>query len=272
MKKILTILMMLTISAFSFAELTTGEEVARAARDRETGDSLMAALEMVLVEKDGTANPVRLIHSWGYTYDKEQDLGKMVMEFVTPASIKGTRFLTVEQPANTDDDKWIYLPALKRVRRIASSDKSSSFVGSDFSYGDMETREVEEDNHKLLKSETINGYDCYVIESTPIDFDDAQYSRRVVYVTKEHYVPVKAELYNKNNPEQLEKVMVVNGEIKEVQGIWTVFETVMTTVETGHYTILRMKNDSNGNPMIKYNVNVDPRRFTQEFLKTGRAK
>lgn len=271
MKKIIGILMMLCITSFAFAELTTGEEVARAARDRDTGDSVMVALEMVLVEKDGTEKPVRAIHSWGYTYDKEKDLGKMVMEFKTPASIKGTRFLTVEQPVNVDDDKWIYLPALKRVRRIASSDKSSSFVGSDFSYGDMETREVEEDNHKLLGSETVNGYDCYVIESTPLDLDDAQYSRRVVYVTKEHYVPVKAELYNKINGD-LEKEMHIEGEIKQIQGIWTAFKTVMTTVETGHSTVLRIRDDSKGNPMIKYNVKVDTRRFTQEFLKTGRAK
>lgn len=271
MKKITLILAMLLISAFAFAEFTTGEQVARAARDRDTGDSMMAAMEMILIDGNGEARPARGINTWAYTYDKEQDLGKAVMEFVSPASIRGTRFLTVAQPLGTDDDKWIYLPDLKRVRRIASADKGSSFVGSDFSYGDMETREVEEDTHKLLGSETIDGYDCYIVEATPIDIEDAQYSKRITYVTKEHYIPMKAELYSKKTGE-LEKVMKVVGEIKQVQDIWTIFETVMTTVNTGHSTVLKMRNDNSGNPMIKYNVKVDPRRFTQEFLETGRAR
>jgi len=271
MKKITLILTMLLMSAFAFAELTTGEQVARAARDRDTGDTMMAAMEMILIDGNGNPRPTRAINTWAYTYDKELDLSKVVMEFVSPASIRGTRFLTVAQPLGTDDDKWIYLPDLKRVRRIASADKGSSFVGSDFSYGDMETREVEEDTHKLLGSEVVNGYECYVIESIPVDMADAQYSKRIVYVTKEHYVPMKAELYNKRTGE-LEKVMKVEGEIKQVQDIWTIFETVMTTVNTGHSTVLKMRNDNSGNPMIKYNVKVDPRRFTQEFLETGRAR
>lgn len=271
MKKITVLLLMLVMSAFAFAEYTTGVEVARAARDRDSGDSLMARMEMVLVEADGTRKPSRVINTWGYTYDKDQDLSKMVMEFNTPASIKGTRFLTVEQPTGTDDDKWIYLPGLKRVRRIASSDKSSSFVGSDFTYGDMETREVEDDTHKLLRTETVNGYECYVVEATPVDAEDSQYAKRVTYVTKEHLVPVKVELYNKKTNE-IQKVMTIQGEIKKLQGIWTVFSTTMEDKETGHSTILKIMEDKKGNAMIKYNVGINPKRFTQEFLKTGRAK
>ena len=113
------------------------------------------------------------------------------------ASIAKTRFLQVENEIGKDDDKWIFLPALGRVRRISSSDKTSSFVGSDFTYGDMETREVSEDTHKLLKEEKYGKYDCYVVESVPVEKDDSQYSKRVTWVTKDSYVPVKAELYSK---------------------------------------------------------------------------
>ncbi len=271
MKKIKLLITMFLISTFAFANFSTGEELARAVRDKDMGDSMMAMMEMVLVESDGSEKPVRMINVWSYKYDKENDLGKMVMEFGTPASIKGTRFLTVENKSGTDDDKWIYLPGLKRVRRIASSDSSSSFVGSDFTYGDMETREVEDDTHKILGEEKVNGYDCYVLESTPVDSEDAQYAKRVVYITKEHLVPVKAEMYSKKTGE-IEKVMTVQGEIKEIQGIDTVFSTIMKNEETGHSTILRIKEDNSGNAMIKYNVNINPKRFTQEFLKTGRAK
>lgn len=257
---------LMTIPSFAI----TGTEVSQLARDRDTGKTVMAAMEMKLVSKSGKVESDRRLMTWGYKYDIEKDLSKVVMEFKSPASIAKTRFLQVENEIGKDDDKWIYLPALGRVRRISSSDKTSSFVGSDFTYGDMETREVFEDTHKLLKEEKYGEYDCYVVESVPVEKDDSQYAKRITWVTKEGYIPVKAELYSKKTNE-IQKRLTVQGKLEKVQGIWSVFSTTMENLETGHKTLLDVAK-KDGKYLLRYNGKMNPKRFTQSFIKTGRAK
>lgn len=257
---------LLTIPSFAI----TGTEVSQLARDRDTGNTVMAAMQMKLISRDGKVESDRRLMTWGYKYDIEKDLSKVVMEFKAPASIAKTRFLQIENEIGKDDDKWIFLPALGRVRRISSSDKTSSFVGSDFTYGDMETREVSEDTHKLLKEEKYGKNDCYVVESVPVEKDDSQYSKRVTWVTKDSYVPVKAELYSKKTNE-IQKRLTVQGELKKVQGIWSVFSTTMEDLETGHKTLLDVV-QKDGKYLLRYNGKMNPKRFTQSFIKTGRAK
>lgn len=267
-KKIITLGLGILLNIPAFA--ITGTEVSQLAKDRDTGKTVMAAMEMKLISKDGKVESNRKLMSWGYKYDLEKDLSKVVMEFKSPASIAKTRFLQVENEYGKDDDKWIFLPALGRVRRISSSDKTSSFVGSDFTYGDMETREVFEDTHKLLKEEKYGKYDCYVVESVPVDKDDSQYAKRITWVTKDSYVPVKAELYSKKTNE-IVKELTVQGDLKKVQGIWSIFTTTMKNMETGHKTVLEIA-QKNGKDLLKYNGKMNPKRFTQSFIKTGRAK
>ncbi|MGB6128659.1 MAG: outer membrane lipoprotein-sorting protein [Psychrilyobacter sp.] len=257
---------LMTIPSFAI----TGTEVSQLARDRDTGKTVMAAMEMKLVSKSGKVESDRRLMTWGYKYDIEKDLSKVVMEFKSPASIAKTRFLQVENEIGRDDDKWIYLPALGRVRRISSSDKTSSFVGSDFTYGDMETREVFEDTHKLLKEEKYGEYDCYVVESVPVEKDDSQYAKRITWVAKESYIPLKAELYSKKTNE-IQKRLTVQGKLEKVQGIWSVFSTTMENLETGHKTLLDVAK-KDGKYLLRYNGKMNPKRFTQSFIKTGRAK
>lgn len=266
-KKVTTLILGLLITISSFA--MTGTEIAQAVKDRDTGDTLLAQVEMILIGKSGNVESTRKLQTWSMKYDKEKDLSKVVMAFATPASIKDTRFLQVEKEFGTDDDKWIYLPALGRVRRISSSDKSSKFVGSDMSYGDMETREVFEDTHKLLREEKFEGYDCYVVESTPKDLKDAQYSKRVSWVIKDNLVVVKADLYSKKTG-KVQKRMTVKNNIAKVQGIWTIFNTTMVDLETGHKTELNIIKGKSGNYNLRYNGKINPKLFTQTFLKTGK--
>src|SRR5206468_9786935 len=91
---------------------------------------------------------------------------RRMVRFLSPPDVKGTVTLLVEH-SDTDDDIWIYLPALKKVRRLVASNKKDSFVGTDFSYGDVIGYKVEEWNHKLRGEENVAGRDCYVVESTP---------------------------------------------------------------------------------------------------------
>src|SRR6056297_989203 len=125
----------------------TGEEVAENVYNRDTGQTMHSLAELNLIESDGSTSD-RLIENW--TRDPENGTGASVIVFHKPASVQNTRFLTVENESGSDD-QWIYLPGLGRVRRIAASEGDSSFMGTDFTYDDMQSREVGADSHRILR-------------------------------------------------------------------------------------------------------------------------
>ena len=268
MKKglLLSLVLVLLISTTAFA--ISGKEVMDEAKSvLNDGNTTHALMGMDLIDKDGNVRE-RTLELWGMKYNQQEDLSKVVMEFQNPASIAGTRFLQVENKER-DDDKWIYLPALGRVRRISSEQGDNSFVGSDFTYDDLSTREVEEDNHTLLREETLGEYDCYVVESVPKNLEDEQYAKRISWVTKKHWIPVRVEMYSKKTNE-IEKLLTVKHNIKKISGYWTVFNAVMEDKETGHSTRLYVKRNSAGQPFIEYDKKINEKRFTQRYLKLGR--
>ncbi|PRX26638.1 outer membrane lipoprotein-sorting protein [Orenia metallireducens] len=268
MRRISIVVLIVILALTSQAFAMTGRDVMDKAKDIiNDGDSMHALMGMDLIDDNGEVQ-ARKIEVWGITYNQAKDLSKVVMEFRTPASIKGTRFLQVENDGR-DDDKWIYLPSLGRVRRISSSEGSKSFVGSDFTYDDMSSREVDEDSHKILREEKLGDYDCYVVESIPKNSKDAQYAKRISWVTKEHFVPVRVEMYSKKTG-NLQKLLTVKHNIKKIDGIWTVFDALMKDMESGHSTKLYIIRGKSGAPYIEYNKKISPARFTKRFLKTGR--
>lgn len=253
-KSLLVVLSLMMVLPSLFA--MNGEEIAREARNLERGDTSHMAVQMDLIEADGTVSS-RLIEEW--SMDPDNGDKQVLMVFRAPASVKNTRFLQVAHD-DRDDDKWIYLPALRRVRRIASSDGGKSFMGSDATYDDMSTREVEEDNHELIGEETFEGWNCYVLKAVPADADNSQYSFRKSWIDKETFVPVKMEMYDSR--EELLKVMVVEN-LEQVNGYWTPLQTLLTNVQTGHATRLTIKN-------VEYDKPLDERLFSTSFLQNGR--
>ncbi len=253
MKKIKCILAMLILSQALFA--MTGLEVATAHDEKEKPDTTHMLLQMDLIEESGkTAS--RVIEQWGADKD---ELANSIMVFRTPASVKNTRFLQVEN-SDRGDDKWIYLPALKRVRRIASSEGSKSFMGSDLSYDDMETRDLERDTFELIKEETIDSWDCYVVKGQAVDSDDSQYAYRLTWFDNDTFVPVKIEMYDKKN--ELLKVVTVKS-LQNVNGFWTPMDTVIKNVQSGHSTNMKVLK-------VEFDKPVNPRMFTTQFLSNGR--
>ena len=248
---------LLFLSAVS-AWAIDGRQIAQNVYDRDTGDTVHALVRMDLIESDGSVKN-RIVEGWGTEGDN--DLSSMVLVFHRPASVQGTRFL-VKERGDRDDDQWIYLPALKRVRRIAASEEDSSFMGTDFTYGDMTSREVDEDTHTLLREESFGGRECYVIRSVPRDPGDSQYSRRVQWVAKDIWVPLKGELYDKQ--EKHLKTMTVE-DLQKVQGYWTTMKTRMENVQTGHATEITVDK-------IRYDEDLEDSLFTTRFLETGRAR
>ena len=182
--------------------------------------------------------------------------------FQKPESVAGTRFLTMETPSGTDD-RWIFLPALGRVRRIAASEGSGSFMGTDFSYDDVSSasRSADLDTHTLLREETLDGTACYVIQSVSKD-NSYQYSRVIQWIAKSTLITMKIELYDKRNT--LVKIAEMSG-LKDVQGRLTVTETKMTTLAAGTSTTITMD-------IIKYDDPIPESVFTTAYLETGRAR
>ena len=122
---------------------------------------------------------------------------KFAVKFSTPADIRGTAFLQVEH-GDADDDLWIYLPALKKSRRLVASNKKDSFVGSDFSYGDISLPRVAKYRHTIIRNETIDEVDAYVIESVPIDDtvkSNSGYSKKITWVRSDNFVEAKVEAH-----------------------------------------------------------------------------
>ncbi len=181
--------------------------------------------------------------------------------FKTPSDVKNTTTLLIEH-SGKDDDIWIYLPAMKKVRRLVSSDKKSSFVGTDFSYGDVIGHKVEDWNHKILKEEKVDGVDTWVIESLPKNpgvQDNSGYSKRVSWIAKDSFVAVKGELYDPSGA-LLKKltqtqVQLVDEKNKKYQPMKLQAENV----QTGHKTIIEFKN-------YKANVGVKNDYFKSQNL------
>src|SRR5687767_8049875 len=123
---------------------------------------------------------------------------KLVVKFSTPPDIKGTGILQVEH-SDGDDDLWIYLPALKKSRRLVANNKKDSFAGSDFSYGDITLPKVDHYSHTVLRSETSDGYDCYVVESVPATDTvkaNTGYRKKITWVRADNFVESRVEYYD----------------------------------------------------------------------------
>jgi outer membrane lipoprotein-sorting protein len=248
---------MLVVGSAVFA--LDGTEIMQKVYERKKPVFTKAAVVMTLTSKDGSVE-TRQVGEYGRDKDGVSDV---VMIFLSPAAVKDTRFLQKENKGS-DDDKWIYLPALRATRRVASSEGDKSFVGTDFTYDDMSTREVTKDSHELVREEKKNGFDCYVVKSTPVDKGD-QYLYRISWVDKATSIPVYIEMYDKTGK------LIKTNEIKSLQPkagadnyMYNVpMESYMLNVQSGHSTTLKIMN-------IELDKPLADGYFTPNFLNTGR--
>jgi outer membrane lipoprotein-sorting protein len=218
-------------------------------------------LEMKLINKKGKER-VRKV-----TQIKKTDAvgnEKSLIRFLSPADVKGTGLLTIEH-SERDDDQWLYLPALKKVRRISASNKSDNFVGTDFTYQDLKGEEFKNYNYKLLKVEKLDGYDCYVIAALPNNQKEKKesgYSKREIWIDKENFVNIQTRFYNKK--EEFYKILKA-GDIRLIEGEnkWRAFHMEMENKKTNHKTILLFNK-------ILINKGIADENFTQRYLERGR--
>ncbi len=180
---------------------------------------------------------------------KEQ---KYYVYFDKPADVQDMVYM-VWKYVDRDDDRWLYLPALDLVRRIAASDNRSSFVGSNFVYEDISGRSLALDNHELISSEG----EVYKIKNTPKDASAVEFSYFEVYIQKSNFLPVKAEYYDKQG--KLYKIIEAL-EVKDVDGHPTVTKSKATDLTVGSNTVIDFSN-------IEYDLGLEDSIFTERYLR-----
>lgn len=198
--------------------------------------TLKSATIMVLINDKGQERERK-----STTVSKLQANGidsKLLIKFETPADIKGTGFLQIEH-ADADDDLWIYLPALKKSRRLVANNKKDSFVGSDFSYGDILLPKVDLYRHALLRTEVIDANDCYVIESVPRDDAvkrSSGYSKKHTWVRKDNFLETKVEYYDVFGRLLKTQTTADHKLVERDNGRWIALKRRMVNHQTGHKT------------------------------------
>jgi outer membrane lipoprotein-sorting protein len=237
-------------------------EIMSKVNDRDDGDNQTAEMEMVLIDSRNNKR-VREIRS--FRKDKGKDVYS-IMFFLAPADVKGTGFLTYDyDEAGKDDDQWLFLPALRKTKRIASSDKSGSFMGSDFNYSDMTKPDLEDYDFTLMKETAVDGADTWQIQAVPRSKEIAEeigYEKSILWVRKDNLVPIRAARWV-NKSARLKYMQVMK--LEQIDGIWVSSEMQMVTREgknTVHATVLRFNN-------VKFNQQLDENQFTVRQLETG---
>ncbi|MEN8191064.1 MAG: outer membrane lipoprotein-sorting protein [Thermodesulfobacteriota bacterium] len=246
----------------STAQALTAREIMEKVDARDDGDNMTANVEMILIDKSDNR---RIRKMKTFTKDKGQDTWKLQF-FLSPADVKDTGFLTYDYyEGDRDDDQWLYLPDLHKTKRIATSDKSSAFMGSDFSYADMTRRVLDEWTYKLLKESEVDGQKVWLIEALPAGKEVENrygFTKSVIFIRQDIFMGVRAVHWLKEGKKIKYQEML---DIKQIDGIWVSTEARMKTTKnkvTLHKTVMNWSD-------IKYNQSLDDDMFTVRRLEKG---
>lgn len=260
MKKKLVLPILLTLllnNAFAETPEEKGLAIAIEADKRDSGwTDQIAGMRMILKNKQGdTSERVMRIT----TLEVPGDGDKSLITFDDPKDIKGTAFLS-HTHSLIPDDQWLYLPALKRVKRISSSNKSGPFVGSEYAYEDLSSQEVEKYKYKWLRDETLDGRDTFVIERYP-QYEHSGYTRQIVWLDKEMYQPLKLDFFDRKNSEL--KTLLFLDYKQYLDQYWRANSMQMTNHQNGKSTILSWSD-------YKFKTGLSDRDFDKNTLKRAR--
>lgn len=229
-------------------EPLTALQIMQAVEDRDDGDRVTQKMEMILIDR--RENQRRRTLS---TFRK--DVGEdtySILFFLKPADVKDTAFLTWDYDAyDKDDDQWLFLPALRKTKRIASGDKSGSFMGSDFSYADMSSRPLSHYQFNIMKETLVKQQPVWQIEVLPNEEEIKRtgYKRSILFVRKDNFVVVRAVHWQDKG--DITKYLEVK-ELRQIDGIWVATEIHMTSrkgKEVRHRTILFNRDTRFNQPM-----------------------
>ncbi len=252
---IVAVIMATGFSSQAMAQELNGRDIVEKVYNQPTGEDQTSDLTMTLINKSGSER-VRKIKQ--FTKDLG-DVEKSIMFFQSPADVKNTSFMSwTYDDESKSDDQWIYLPALRKVKRISSESKSDYFMGSDFTYDDLGDRKLDDDTHKLIGSETIDGIDYYVVESTPKD-EDYMYSKTKTWIRKDNFIGLKKEFYDEDG--ELLKILKIK-KFVEISGFLVITSSEMENVQKNHRTTMILKN-------VQINTGIPASKFSERMMMRG---
>ena len=233
---LLTVLISVPLSVLAQTAEEKGLEIAKQADARDDGfgdSSVNLLMELRNANGDKSIRDLRT-----KTLEVRGDGDKSISIFDRPADVKGTAMLTYTHKKDSDD-QWLYLPALKRVKRISSNNKSGPFMGSEFAYEDLSSQEVEKYTYKWLRDEEYKGIKCFVIERYPVD-PNSGYTKEVVWLDQAEYRTLKVEFYDRKNA--LLKTLTLDKYEQYLGKFWRAGEMDMVNHQTGKSTQLVFSN------------------------------
>ena len=237
------------------AQDLTGLEVIQNVYNRPTGNDMAGNLIMTIENSRGNQR-VREIKQFVKSVKSGE---KKIMFFLSPADVKNTSFMTWSyDEKGKSDDQWIYLPALKKVKRISSDSKGDYFMGSDFTYDDLGDRHPMDDTHTILRKEVVNGEETIVIESVPKN-EEYMYSRTVTWVIKDTWIGLKKEFYDEDD--ELLKILTVEGQ-KSFGNVIILTKVKMDNVQRNQFTIMEFSD-------VQIDTGIPNNKFTERMMKRG---
>ncbi len=233
------------------ARAQDAREIVREAQRRAEARSQRYEGTLQVIDRRGKISDKR----WEYERLGSHGNSKSVLRFTAPAEVKGVALLILNHPDRASD-QWMWTPALARERRIALQDRSTRFFGTDFSFEDLEERDVEQFEYRLLGEENLGGVGHWKIESTPGERKASQYTRSVVWIRKDNYLLAQVENFVKDQVVRRLKY----SDIVNVQGIWTARVLEMADLGRDSRTILRLDK-------LQYNLPLEDSSFTLQALR-----
>jgi len=264
MKKWILFALTATVAAGLYAEEMTGRQVMETQEDRQSVDSEYGEEIMLLKDTKSGSQEKRLARRYGK--DTPEGLSRSLFAFLSPADIAGTAVLTWEQ--ETEDDQWLYMPATKKMQRIASGSKKNYFMGTDFTYEDMEPEDIDNFNYTILRTEalSVDGADhaCWVIEAVPANDEkkrESGYSKRMLWIDKERYVTLKVQFFDRRS--RLIKIQTVAAVENLFGTVWRAKKTFMDNTSKDHQTLSLVTTR-------RVNESMDDETFTERFILNGK--
>lgn len=256
---IASLCLFICLSLSSFPALAiTGLELMQQYQRLHEVDTQYTRSSMTLINRKGRKRE-RIMQ----TYEKKSANGenRSLLKFLSPKKIANVGLLTWQHSGETDDDQWLYLPASKRVKRIASAGKKNPFMGSDLSFEDMQSEDLQAHTYKVVGEEDINGQTCWKIEALPATQKEARasaYGKRFIWLRKDITYPVKMDFYNRRDAlikqatyEQLEQAK---------DSVWRHNKSVMSTLKKKTSTVIIIEKRQIG-------LTIDEKQFNQQALK-----
>ena len=235
----------------SAAQAPGARQIVEEAQKRTRSDSQRYEGLLQTFEAQGKTSEKR----WIYERIGSHGQSRVIIRFTAPPEVRGVALLVVNHPDRASD-QWMWTPALERDRRIALQDRSTRFFGTDFSFEDLEERDVNQHDYRALGEETVDGAVCWRIESTPKESRASQYTRSILWIRKDTYAWARIDNYVKDDVVR----RLEYRDIRNIQGIWTAREHTMTDLRRGSITRLALEK-------IEYNVPLREGDFTVEALR-----